>query len=168
MIHPIISETFSAVSTPIQYAAIEAYSGDETVNEYIAACSRIHKAVSEYMFQRFEKMNVECVKPMGAFYLFPNFNNYRSNFKKLEITNSTQMANYFLDHLKVAVLPGCDFYCLDDLLACRVATVDYDGDTVYLKSLEIGKLDSGFVEEMCPNIAIGCDILENFLQNLQE
>lgn len=168
-----VSETFSAVSAPIQYAAREAYCGDYDLMSYVKQCTRIHCAAGEYLWQRFEEMGLNCPKPEGAFYLFPDFNNYREKLALKGIKNSIQLAQYLFEQFKVAVLPGDDFYYNNEFLGVRVASVDYDGAKVYDASLapllkEGGKagLDKQFVEEHCPNLKEGCDRLANFLKSL--
>ena len=67
------SETFSAVSAPIQYAAIAAYSNNH--DEYINNSCSILKAVGEYVYNNLKSNNVIMNKPMGGFYLMPEFLN---------------------------------------------------------------------------------------------
>jgi len=161
-----VSETFSAVSAPIQYSAVAAYSGDKEVMEYIAQCTRIHKITTEYLYKRLSDLEVGCVKPTGAFYLFPDFVDYIPQFKRLKLETSQQMCDYFLNHLGIAVLPSNDFYYPEDFLACRMASVDYEGEKVYQMSLRAKKLDFEFVEKNCPNLKSGMDALQGFLKSL--
>lgn len=53
---------------------------------------------------------VSCVTPSGAFYVFPNFSAYYGkSFKGKAISNSVDLAAYFLDEAKVASVPGAAF-----------------------------------------------------------
>jgi len=53
---------------------------------------------------------VTCYKPVGAFYVFPNFSShYGKSYQGKKIENSTALADYFLDVAKVAVVPGVEF-----------------------------------------------------------
>jgi len=53
---------------------------------------------------------VSCVMPQGAFYVFPNFSSsYGKSFKGKAISNSVEMADYFLDEALVASVPGAAF-----------------------------------------------------------
>ena len=67
------SETFSAVSAPIQFAAISAFKDDH--NEYILKSKKILKAIGEYIYNNLKSNNVVMNKPMGGFYLMPEFIN---------------------------------------------------------------------------------------------
>ncbi len=160
-----ISETFSAVASPIQHASLQAYSGDRELADYVSQCTRIHGAAGKYLWRRFEAMGLNCPQPQGAFYLFPDFNNYRDELKGLGIDDSVQLAQHLFDQLRVAVLPGSDFYYPRDYLGVRVASVDYPGGPVYKASLQ-GELDDAFVESHCPNLREGCDRLQAFLGEL--
>ncbi len=53
---------------------------------------------------------VSCVNPKGAFYVFPNFSTYfGKTFKGKAISNSVDLADYFLDEAQVASVPGAAF-----------------------------------------------------------
>jgi aspartate aminotransferase len=53
---------------------------------------------------------VSCFKPIGAFYVFPNFSDYYGkSYQGRKINNSTELADYFLDVARVAVVPGVEF-----------------------------------------------------------
>lgn len=163
----LVSETFSAVSAPIQYSAVTAYSRDQDLLDYVDQCTKIHKAAGEYMAKRFNNMEASCPEPEGAFYILPSFDGYR---KKLEAKfggmDSQKFANICLEHANVAMLPGSDFYMPHYMLCCRVATVDYDGASVYKASLKASAIDDAFIEKNCPSIKAGLDSLENFLKSL--
>jgi aspartate aminotransferase len=48
---------------------------------------------------------ISCPKPSGAFYLYPNFSALYND----KITNSMEMAEYLLDELHIATVPGIAF-----------------------------------------------------------
>jgi len=53
---------------------------------------------------------VECYKPVGSFYTFPNFSAfYGKSFKGEKIEDSIQLANFLLEEGKVALVPGIAF-----------------------------------------------------------
>lgn len=161
-----ISETFSAVSAPTQYAALACFDASKETMDYVRRCTRVHQATSLYLFRRLIKMGAGCSRPRGAFYLFPDFNDHVRPLKRLGISTSSHLCDYFLDELRVAALPSSDFFFPDDYLACRMATVDYDGEAVLQASGKLDKLDDEFVEKNCPNLKKGMDQLEKFLKEL--
>lgn len=169
-----VSETYSAVSAPIQYAAVEAYCGDYELMTYIKQCTRIHKAAGEYLQSRLVKAGLNCPKPEGAFYIFPDFKPFEEGLKRKGIHSCIVLANALFDQHQVAVLPGDDFYYPQDHYAVRMATVDYDGEQVYEKSLapllksnlSEYQLGDSFIEENCPRLKEGCDRIERFVKSL--
>ncbi len=168
----LISETFSAVSAPTQFAALEAYGTDHELMTYINQCTKIHRACSTYLFERFTKMGAQVAKPEGAFYLFPQFLPFKERLKKVGILNDVQLSQTLFSDHHVATLPGSDFYFPENLYGLRIASVDYDGTYVYSKSLTPlalkgqVKLDHAFVEENCPQLKKGADRIENYLSSL--
>ena len=163
-----VSETFSAVAAPIQYAAAAAYSCDDEIMDHVDQCTKIHKAVGEYMQEVFVKAGLDCPKPEGAFYLMPDFNIYKDALEKVGVRTSEDSAPYLFDKYKVAVLPGSDFYREPSDLCLRVATVDYDGEVVYESALKSESIGNVFVEDNCPHIVEGCRRITEFVNSLSK
>ncbi len=65
----------------------------------------------DYVVNRFNSLEgVSCVKPTGAFYALPNFSSYLgTSFTGKPIKDSMDLADYFLDIARVAVVPGVAF-----------------------------------------------------------
>ena len=126
----VISETFSAVSAPMQYAALSAYSRFDEIKDEINLNTEIYKAASRYLWTRFLEMDLNCPKPQGAFYLFPDFDNYREKLRKKGILTGIQLAHDMLETKGVGFLPGSDFYFPATNLGIRVASVDFNGREV--------------------------------------
>ncbi|MGB9630327.1 MAG: pyridoxal phosphate-dependent aminotransferase, partial [Thermodesulfobacteriota bacterium] len=102
------SQSTSNPTSIAQKASIEALMGPQVDVE------KMVKAFSErrdYIVDRLNKIKgVTCFKPMGAFYVFPNFSSYYGKtYQGKRISNSTELADYFLDVDKVAVVPGIEF-----------------------------------------------------------
>jgi aspartate aminotransferase len=83
-INVLASETFSAVSAPIQYAAIKAYTNDHS--EYINNSKNILKAVGNYVYENLKSNKVLINKPQGGFYLMPEFLNKKFNLHQKCVT----------------------------------------------------------------------------------
>ena len=75
-------------------------------------------------------MGLDLPRPQGAFYLFPDFSPFSGPLRRKGLDTSPKLCQYLLDELLIATLPSSDFYCPEDWLACRVASVDYDGADV--------------------------------------
>ncbi len=156
----LISETFSAVAAPIQYAAVGAFAKDSDILDYINRCTAIHKQVSFYIYDRLNQLGIGCSKPEGAFYLLADFNDFKLAIKeKLNISTSEEMAKHLLKTYNIAMLPGSDFYMDNDDLSFRIATVDYDGANVI-------DVDHIRIDHHMPNIKKGIQALEHFVDQL--
>jgi aspartate/methionine/tyrosine aminotransferase len=131
--------------------------------------TQIHEMCSLYLYESFIDMGLSCPRPEGAFYLFPDFQNFEEKLKVLGINGSKELAEHLLKNYSVAVLPGSDFYYPDELFAVRVAAVDIDGPKVYQAAIETGaeKLDLDFVRKNCPQLVKGQAAIKGFLSNLE-
>jgi aspartate aminotransferase len=102
------SQSTSNPTSIAQKASVEALAGpQDEVGKMVAAFAERRK----YIVARLNGMKgVSCYKPTGAFYVFPNFSSYYGkSFQGKKITNSTELAGYFLDVARVAVVPGGEF-----------------------------------------------------------
>jgi len=164
----VISETFSAVSAPVQHAALKAYRDFDEVRPFVEKTCDIYRYVAGYLHTRFLKMGLNCPKPAGSFYLFPDFDNFRGALKKRGIITSRKMADALLDEVGVAVLPGSDFYLPATNLGVRVASVDFDGARALETWPGSDQVTDTYFQEVFPKIIQGCDCLEKFLRQLPE
>ncbi len=162
----VVSETFSAVSAPIQYAALAAYTNVEAIKPFIQTSSEIYRFVMHYMHQRFIDMGLNCPKPEGSFYLFPDFDNYQDVLKSSGILTSHQLMENILEQSGVALLPGSDFYMPATSLSARVAAVDFDGPAVLNSWPGYNQLSSCYFDKNFSHIEYGCDQLERYLVKL--
>jgi len=92
---------YTTVSAPTmsQIAAVEALSGDQKcVQEMRREYDRRRRLITK----RLEEIpRISCLKPEGAFYVFPNIT-------KLGMS-SVEVSNFFLKKSKVLVVPGSEF-----------------------------------------------------------
>ncbi len=160
------SETFSAVSAPVQFAAIEAYQMNADLKNYIVDCTQLLKVISQYVYQYLEGIEVRCTVPQGAFYMLVDFEIYRSKLLPLGIKNAESLCTYLLTNEKIALLPGQDFYFDNKSLTCRLAFVDFDGEKVYNAYKSGATLNADFVENYTPTIYNGLKKIDTFLKKL--
>ncbi len=147
------SETFSAVSAPIQYAAIKAYEGDH--KKYIKSSKEILKAVGNYVYENLNSNNVLINKPQGGFYLMPEFVN--TKFK-----SSSEMCKNILEKTGVALLPGSDFGFEKKKMLARLSFTDFDGEN-FMKEYEKHNLkDNDLIKKLAPKVVEGVDKLKKW------
>jgi aspartate aminotransferase len=162
----IVSETFSAVSAPIQYAALSAYRDFEQIRPFITRTCDIHRYVLRYLHKRFTGMGLNCPKPAGSFYLFPDFEKFKGSLEKRNIFTSIGLADALFKEKNTAILPGSDFYLPVTITGCRVAGVDYNGAEALATWPGAEKVTADYFNSQFPNIEEGCRRIESFLQSL--
>lgn len=159
----VVSETYSAVSAPIQYAALKAYRDFDELRPFVTKTCEIYQYVMEYIHGRFIDMGLECPRPEGSFYMFPDFDNVRARLKKRGIITSNTLVNALLKEARVAVLPGSDFYLPATHFGVRVAAVDFDGAKALSTWPGIDQVTDTYFKEIFPNIIAGCDHIRDFI-----
>ena len=162
IIRNIVSETFTSVSAPIQFAAVKAYSQDHS--KYLSDSRLILKTIGNYIFQELSKSGVKCQKPQGGFYMLCDFSNIIK--KNNKIINSKMMCDKLLKETGFAMLPGSDFGMNEKLFISRIAFVDFDGKKAlkYVKDNKI--LSHNSVKIMCPKIVRGIEKLKKWIQEI--
>ena len=158
-VRTVASETFTAVSAPIQYAAIKAYSEDHS--EYLENSRLILKMIGDYIYKELSSVGVMCQKPQGGFYMICDFSNVVN--KTHEINNDKTLCQKILNDIGFAMLPGSDFGMEEDKLLSRIAFVDFDGSKA-LKMISKEKPSSdNFLDLTCPKIVKGISVLKDWL-----
>ena len=157
MINVLASETFSAVSAPIQYAAIQAYENDHS--NYINKSRNILNSVGNYVYENLRSNKVLIDKPQGGFYLMPEFLNKRFN-------SSSEMCNNILKDTGVALLPGSDFGFDQSRMLARLSFTDFDGQQFMNKIEDNQKIDNDCIANLAPKIIEGLDKLKKWSESI--
>ena len=102
------SQNTSNPTSIAQKAAVEALNGPQ---EGVGVMAREFQKRRDLIVGRLAAIpGVTCLKPQGAFYVFPNVGSYYGrSFEEKVIRNSAEMATYLLDEANVALVPGGDF-----------------------------------------------------------
>tara|TARA_Y100000817_G_C16829168_1_gene532665 strand:- start:261 stop:1496 length:1236 start_codon:yes stop_codon:yes gene_type:complete len=151
------SESLSAVSAPIQYAAVEAFSNDHSI--YINETRKILFAVGNYVYNNLKSNKVLINPPQGGFYIMPEFLN--SKFK-----TSGKMCDDILKKTGVALLPGSDFGFKPNKMLTRLSYTDFDGETFLKNVIGSKKLDDDIIKKYAPNVVEGTKRLSEWSKSL--
>ena len=157
MIKILSSESLSAVSAPIQFAAVEAFSND--FSDYLNKTRSILFSVGNYVYNNLKSNNVLINPPQGGFYIMPEFLN--SKFR-----TSSEMCEDIIKKTGVALLPGSDFGFKSNKMLTRLSFTDFDGEN-FLKNVESSKnLDDDLIKKYAPNVVEGTKRLAEWSQTL--
>ena len=157
MINVLASETFSAVSAPIQYAAIKAYENDHS--NYINKSRNILSAVGNYVYENLKSNKILINKPQGGFYLMPEFLNKKFN-------SSSEMCDSILNDTGVALLPGSDFGFAQTQMLARLSFTDFDGQEFMSKIEDNKKIDNDHIAKFAPKVVEGVDKLKKWSESI--
>lgn len=163
----VASETFSAVSAPIQYAAVEAYKLERAPSlvVFVEDQRRILEAVSELIYQKFISAEIAVVKADGGFYYMPDFSAQQAGLHSRGIHTSKDFSERLLAETGVAVLPGEDFGFSAEQLIIRLAYVNFDGNAALEAVRELDTIDTAVVEQIAPEVLEAIDLICAFAHN---
>ena len=151
------SESFTSVSAPIQYAAIEAYKGDHSA--YLNTVRKILSFTGNYVYENLKSNVINVTKPEGGFYLFPEFTNAK-------FSSSADMCQNILNKTGIALLPGNDFGVDSKKMIARLSYTDFDGTNFLKNTLGSKKLDNADLKKYAPNIVEGVAKLKDWSKSL--
>tara|TARA_B100001245_G_scaffold90797_1_gene65665 strand:- start:2277 stop:3476 length:1200 start_codon:yes stop_codon:yes gene_type:complete len=102
------SQATSCANSISQAAGVEALLGDQSMVSIMIKKFKERRDLIVFLLNEINGVN--CELPGGAFYAFPNFDNYLGkSFKGKKIENSVDLSNLFLDIAKVVTVPGDGF-----------------------------------------------------------
>ena len=151
------SESFTSVSAPIQYAAIEAYKND--FSSYLTNVKKILSFAGNYVYENLKSNAISITKPEGGFYLFLEFTNAK-------FSSSSEMCKDILNKTGVALLPGSDFGIESNKMLARLSYTDFDGAAFLNNTLGSKKLDNEVLEKYAPNIVEGVKKIKSWSNSL--
>ena len=152
-----VSETFTSVSAPIQYAAIAAYNNNH--DEYINNSRFILKAVGEYVYENLKSNKININKPQGGFYLMPEF--LIEKFSTAE-----EMCGNVLEATGVALLPGSNFGFSKERMIARLSFTDFNGREFMNNVKKNNILGLNSILEFAPKIVEGTKKLKHWSESL--
>ncbi|TDM04255.1 pyridoxal phosphate-dependent aminotransferase [Macrococcus carouselicus] len=113
------SHSTSNPTTPSQWAAIEAYDGDQT---FLQEMNATFKSRLETIYPLLMEIpGIECIKPQGAFYLYPNV---KETVKLCGLDSADAFVEKLLEESLVAVVPGSSFGSPDNIRMSYATDLD--------------------------------------------
>ena len=170
----ILATEYTAVSTPIQYAAIAGFEISKEIDEYFDVTRNIHHLMGEYTYHALSSIEgVKMTKPDATFYLLADFNAFRDDLNRAKITTSQKLSESLIVHPYHTAIVGGDSLVLERTdFSARIAYVDYDGAKVYRNYLENKPKSSSerieFVKTNAPKIVAGIEMIGKFFEDIKK
>jgi aspartate aminotransferase len=97
------SQTTSNPTTISQYASLGAL--EEESQKFVRETTEKFKKRRDLIFNLLCELGIKCVKPRGAFYIFPDV----SEFLGGKVKTTDELSDFLLENYKVLVIPGSGF-----------------------------------------------------------
>lgn len=165
----VASETYTSVSAPIQYAAVQAFKGGTEIEEYLWHVRKILSTLGKECAQVLHQAEIKVHDPVGGFYLFLDFSNYSDPLRLRGIRTSDELCARLLDETGVALLPGSSFNLAPQELTARLAYVDFGGPRALAAAKTIPlhePLPNDFTRTCCAKVMEGVKAMAEWVQNL--
>ena len=170
----ILATEYTAVSTPIQHAAIAGFEISSDLDEYFEVTRNIHRIMAEYTHHALSCIEgVKTTKPDATFYLLADFNAFSDDLQRAKINTSQKLSESLIIHPYHTAIVGGDSLVLERTdFSARIAFVDYDGASVYQNYVDKPPKSSSekleFVKNNAPKIVAGIETMEKFFINLRK
>jgi aspartate aminotransferase len=161
------SETFSAVSAPIQFAAIAAFTPCRELEDYRKFSIHILKSVANYCYAQLNESGIVLCRAQGGFYLFPSFEPWKVPFQEMGIQHSVDLCQLILENTGVALLPGSAFGRPNQELTTRLSFVDFDGGQALKHMQENGQITKKDFHRLFPNMVEGLERLIAWIKTIK-
>lgn len=152
----IASETWSCVATPIQVAAIEAYRRHPDIEAFVDRQRLVLRTIGHQAAEMLRASHIATAEPEGGFYLFPDFEYWRSQLADRDITTAAELCDRLLAEAGVALLPASAFGMPEDCLGARLSYVNFDGTLALDRDADMDSVAAPVLQ--------GIQLLGNWLQ----
>jgi aspartate aminotransferase len=118
----VASEVWSSLAEPMQAAAAYVLDEPDVVTAHVQASRDLHRRVVAAVAGELTRAGVWCPPPQGGFYVYPDFEPWRSGLADLGVTTGAALAEHLLEEYGIGVLAGEAFGDDPGALRFRAAT----------------------------------------------
>ncbi len=163
----VASETYTSVSAPIQYAAVQAFACGAEIEEYLQHARRILSMLGTESAEILRQAGIHVNDPTGGFYHFLDFSPLKDRLNARGIKTSMDLCDRLLEDQGVALLPGRDFNRPEEELTARLSYVDFDGANAMTGSYAIPlhqPLPDDFTSHYCFNVLEAANVIGEWVR----
>jgi aspartate aminotransferase len=167
----IAATIYTNVTTPVQYAAVQAYTASGEMDVYLQITRSIHALIGQKLSERFARIpGLNVTEPKGGFYFLADFNHLGETMQKKGIGCANELSKALIAHPHhIAVVTGDSLVVEPDNFCARIAFVDYDGSAAYDDYRQNPPANEhekeGFFTKHAARMLRGAEALENFLNS---
>ena len=169
----ILATEYTAVSTPIQHAAIAGFEISKEIDEYFETTRNIHHLIGDFTYHALSEIDgIKATKPEATFYLLADFNSFSTELQKMKISTSQKLSEALIVHPYHTAIVGGDSLVLERTdYRARIAFVDYNGAQVYdnyknhRPRTHSDRVE--FVKTNAPKVVSGIKMIERFFEDLK-
>ena len=161
----VASESFSAVSAPIQWAAREAFTESEELERYRRGSRLILRGLGGALAALFRGAGIFAPEPEGGFYLFLDFTAHAERLKARGVSDGEALAERLLEEAGVITLAGIHFGRPREELSLRLSYVNFDGGALLdrLAGRSEDALPLALLKSACPLSFQGAEAILRWL-----
>lgn len=164
------SQTYTSVSSPIQWAGVTAFKGSVEIERYLWHARRIFSEVSNHCADMLRQAGARVHDPEGAFYLFPDFSPLADSMEKRGINGSVELCDALLCNKHVATIPGAAFQRPEEEFTLRMSYCNFDGNKAMAASETVPlheSLPDDFLEKYCGKTLESTARICDFISEIQ-
>jgi len=157
------SSSYSCAPVPQQYAAIVAMENGPEIQLFHAQMQQILDGLGRSCAEKFRELGLVCTEPEAAWYLFLDFEKYRSNLEQLGVRTGVDLANRLMNDTGIVFISGEAFGMPSGNLQVRAAYIDFSGqDAIDSFDGQINPLSQNWAYHLSKSF----DVLQEWLENL--
>ena len=170
----ILAMEYTAVSTPIQHAAVAGFQISKEMDKYFETTRKIHSLMGNFTYNALTSIDgVKATRPQATFYLLADFNQYSSALTSAAIPTSQRLVESMIQHPYHTAILGGDSLILERTdFSVRIAYVDYDGAKTYENFQnnppKSASEEEEFVKINAPRVVSGIKMIESYFENIKK
>lgn len=140
------SRVYSCTAAPIQYATADMINNKDVYQDYVKKQIELFVFIKKMLINTISETKLKYANIDAAWYIFLDFENYKSSLKKININNSIDLGQYLMNHYQIITVAAEHFS--DDSLALRFSMVDFEFDledkSTAIEDVDISNMIEGF------------------------
>jgi len=136
------SQIYSCAASPIQYATNDILQNTEVCANHANNTIKLFSGIFDEMLPILDETRLCFVKPNAAWYVFIDFENYRTFFESIGVRDSIDLSTHLLSKFGIVTVAAQHFQ--HNSFSLRFSLVDFTFDFENGSSVDISHMKKGF------------------------